>query len=97
MASHIIGIRGPHEGQEIALSEATLTFGRTPDNTLIIDDKKTSRRHAEIRADGPNFVLQDLGSSNGTFVNKQRVQAPSVARGRRDRNRQRGVPLRGRC
>lgn len=81
MPAHIIGIRGLHEGKLAMLGDATITFGRTPENTFSIDDQLTSRRHAEIRFEPSGYVLYDLGSSNGTMVNGQRVQRHALTSG----------------
>jgi FHA domain len=62
-----------------ALGPATLTIGRTPDNQLVVNDPKTSSHHAEIRPDGQGYSITDLGSTNGTFVNGQRL-TPHVPR-----------------
>ncbi len=53
---------------------AKTTLGRHPSNTLRLVDREVSKEHALIEKVGPDFVLKDLGSSNGTFVNGRRVQ-----------------------
>lgn len=60
-----------------------ISIGRTPDNTLALDHKSVSRRHARIEADGDGYVLIDLGSHNGTrvgekLVSKQKLQSGDV-------------------
>jgi pSer/pThr/pTyr-binding forkhead associated (FHA) protein len=52
----------------------TVTIGRGPDNTIVLDDSMVSRHHACIAWDGEGFTVQDMGSRNGTLVNGQRVQ-----------------------
>jgi class 3 adenylate cyclase len=49
------------------------TLGRHPDNTIVVDDHKASRHHALVRLTADGTLLQDLGSTNGTFVNGERV------------------------
>jgi pSer/pThr/pTyr-binding forkhead associated (FHA) protein len=49
------------------------TIGRTPDNQIVVPIREVSRRHAEIVLTGAGYVLKDLGSPNGTFVNGERV------------------------
>ncbi len=57
----------------VPLSSIPLTIGRLPDNLLVINDPKTSSRHAEIRQGAEGYTLTDLGSMNGTFVNEQQL------------------------
>src|SRR5205085_7304071 len=52
------------------------TFGRNADSSIVFTGGRASRRHAEIRRDGADYLLSDLGSSNGTLVNGQRLTAP---------------------
>ncbi len=53
-----------------------LTIGRAPGNDIRIDNLGVSRQHAAIKQQGGRYVLEDLGSSNGTFVNGERVAGP---------------------
>jgi pSer/pThr/pTyr-binding forkhead associated (FHA) protein len=57
---------------------ASLTIGRAPGTSLLIDQGTVSRRHAEIAYAHGCYVVQDLGSSNGTFVNEQALAPHSV-------------------
>lgn len=68
-------------GDRLFLSESTTTFGRAPTNRVVIATERVSRNHAVIRreTDG-SYQLMDLGSSNGTFVNGQRVHRPLILR-----------------
>src|SRR5438045_670979 len=61
------------------LTANTLTIGRSPDNQFVIQDAQAASHHAEIRPDAQGYVLTDLGSTNGTFVNEQRL-SPRVPR-----------------
>lgn len=65
----------PHAQQEVRLSPSTapITIGRAPDNTLVIQDPTVSSRHARLFLQGSQWYVQDLGSTNGTFVNEQRI------------------------
>ena len=61
--------------QTLALTMATLTIGRTPDNGLSLPHPNVSRRHAELRLTPGGLAVTDTGSSNGTFVNGQQLLA----------------------
>jgi hypothetical protein len=72
----IVGLRGSQASQSFVLGDAPLTFGRSPENAIVLDTPRASRRHAEIRREGSDYILADLGSANGTIVNGQRLSAP---------------------
>lgn len=74
MSPQIVAVRGPLAGRVFPLASAPLSFGRTPENVVVLASGMASRRHAEVRAEGGAFVLYDLGSSNGTRVNGQPIQ-----------------------
>ena len=57
------------DGRRIPLGEDAAMIGRAPDSTVVIADPRASRRHAEIRPAGQGFVVNDLGSMNGTLIN----------------------------
>ena len=67
--------------KEIPLKQGTLTIGRTAANDLPIDNLAVSGHHAKISYEGDKFVLEDLNSLNGTFVNNQRVRKSSLKHG----------------
>jgi pSer/pThr/pTyr-binding forkhead associated (FHA) protein len=64
--------------KEILVGKAGLRIGRAADNDLVLDDSRVSGQHAKVVREGQDYYLLDLGSSNGTFVNGQRV--PDVHR-----------------
>jgi hypothetical protein len=61
------------EAREVALADALLNIGKASENALALPDPSVSRHHAAVRRQGGEYVVLDLGSSNGTFVNGQRV------------------------
>ena len=70
MASLFV-IRGRDQGTRFLLEEAVHTVGRTQDNSVRLHDTEVSRKHAELIRKGDSYILRDLSSSNGTFVNGQ--------------------------
>jgi pSer/pThr/pTyr-binding forkhead associated (FHA) protein len=60
--------------KQFTLGDA-LSFGRNTDNDVILDDDQVSRHHARITRQGERFLLEDLSSSNGTFLREQRLAA----------------------
>ena len=80
-------IQGRNRGARFELPEReeAITIGREAGNAVQLEDHEVSRRHAEIRRVGPGFVIGDLKSSNGTFVNDKRVERSELASGDRIR------------
>ncbi len=69
------------DGERVALGDDTTVIGRHAECQIALDDRKVSRRHAEIRPDGDEFRLVDLGSTNGTEVNGSAVTEHVLADG----------------
>ena len=69
---------GPTPGAAFMLEGDQITIGRDPTNSITINDAEISRRHARLSYQGGKYVLEDLGSTNGTFVNGQRLAGPRV-------------------
>jgi DNA-binding response OmpR family regulator len=63
-------------GREHLLSEETMTIGRAVENDIVITSKRVSREHARVTREGQRLVLVDLGSTNGTYLNDERVLSP---------------------
>ena len=68
--------QGPTTGQEIELVKDEFVIGRIEGNDLVIPEPSVSRRHARLIRQGAQVLLEDLGSSNGTFINGQRLSTP---------------------
>jgi len=62
--------------QEHRFLSPTIQIGRAVDNDIVITSKRVSREHARIRQEGRKWLLEDLGSANGTFLNGERVLTP---------------------
>ena len=65
--------QGPQPGQTFSLEKDSTSLGRDPGNDITIDDPQVSRQHARIVRQGGLMVVEDLGSTNGTFVNGVRL------------------------
>ncbi|MGE0609420.1 MAG: SpoIIE family protein phosphatase [Pirellulales bacterium] len=71
-------LKGPLPGQQHHLDRDRSVMGRHPDCDIVIDVGAVSRQHAHIRAVNGEFLIEDLGSRNGTFVNEQKVEQPQA-------------------
>ncbi len=65
--------RGPSAGSRFLLDTDVVTAGRHPDSEIFLDDVTVSRRHAEFRRRPDGFHVADVGSLNGTYVNRDRI------------------------
>jgi len=74
--SQLVMTRGPETGQTFPLDKDSLGLGREPSNDIVIDHPQVSRRHARIVRQGGLMVIEDLGSTNGTFANGIRLSGP---------------------
>lgn len=63
--------RGPYAGARFLLDQPITTAGRHPESDIFLDDVTVSRRHAEFRANEGEFEVFDVGSLNGTYVNRE--------------------------
>ena len=73
--------RGPNAGSRFLLDQDVTTAGRHPDSDIFLDDVTVSRRHVEFRRDGGGFAVYDVGSLNGTYVNRERIDSATLAGG----------------
>jgi hypothetical protein len=67
---------GGRAGEHFIPQGNRTTIGRSPDNDIFLDDVTVSRKHAVLAQDGNQFLIEDLGSLNGTFVNRRRIESP---------------------
>jgi len=79
-----LGIKGPAlvvrsgggmAGQSFQPTEGRTLVGRSPECDVFLDDVTVSRRHAELTREGETFSIRDLGSLNGTYVNRKRIES----------------------
>ncbi|MBV8347603.1 MAG: FHA domain-containing protein [Mycolicibacterium sp.] len=73
--------RGPNAGSQFLLDQRLTTAGRHPGSDIVLDDITVSRRHAEFRLENGEFRVVDVGSLNGTYVNREPVEWAVLANG----------------
>ena len=69
------------ERRELRFDAGDVSIGRSSENAFPIPDRRLSRRHARIERDALGFVLTDLGSANGTWLNRRRVASERLVQG----------------
>lgn len=73
--------RGPNAGSRYVLKADVVTAGRHPDSDIFLDDVSVSRRHAEFRRTAHGFEVVDVGSLNGTYVNRETIDSSELSGG----------------
>jgi pSer/pThr/pTyr-binding forkhead associated (FHA) protein len=73
--------RGPGSGSRFLLDADVVNAGRHPDSEIFLDDVTVSRRHAEFHRSGDSFTVSDVGSLNGTYVNRDRIDRVQLTDG----------------
>ncbi len=73
--------RGPNAGSRFLLDADVTTAGRHPDSDIFLDDVTVSRRHAQFVREGAGFAVRDVGSLNGTYLNRERIESAVLAGG----------------
>ncbi|MER7210589.1 FHA domain-containing protein [Streptosporangium sp. NPDC000239] len=68
---------GPLQGTTITLSETPITIGRATDATLVVSDDYASSRHARLFPQDGQWIVEDLGSTNGTYLDRSKVTRPT--------------------
>jgi hypothetical protein len=74
----VVRAGGGRAGETFAPVGPRTLIGRSPECEIFLDDVTVSRRHAELLHDGENYTIRDLGSLNGTFVNRERVESAEL-------------------
>jgi pSer/pThr/pTyr-binding forkhead associated (FHA) protein len=72
-------IEGPLKGQTVGLSDE-VTIGRADKCKLVLDDTYVSQMHARVYTRGDGYAVEDLGSTNGTYLNRRRITTPADVR-----------------
>jgi pSer/pThr/pTyr-binding forkhead associated (FHA) protein len=72
---------GVREGETIAFDSDVLTIGRSPQSDLFLDDVTVSRHHARVIRDANGYLVEDLNSLNGTYVNRKRIERDRLSDG----------------
>ncbi len=75
-ASQVVVVEGLNAGVTVPLGDLPILIGRGSDATIQLDDDYVSTRHARFMANGDQWFIEDLGSTNGTFLGTQRVTTP---------------------
>ncbi len=73
--------RGPNAGSRFLLDATITTAGRHPESDIFLDDVTVSRRHAEFVRGGDGYLVRDVGSLNGTYLNRGRIDTAALAGG----------------
>jgi pSer/pThr/pTyr-binding forkhead associated (FHA) protein len=74
---HLVITEGSLAGQSVDLSEAPITIGRAPESTLVLTDDYASTHHARLVPQDGQWLIEDLGSTNGTYLDKAKVTRPT--------------------
>ncbi len=77
----LIVLRGPNTGARFLLDDAEVSSGRGPESDIFLDDVTVSRKHAVFSREGEGFSVRDVGSLNGTYVNRERIDASPLRTG----------------
>jgi pSer/pThr/pTyr-binding forkhead associated (FHA) protein len=80
-AGMLVVKRGPGAGSKFVLDQPVVSAGRHPQSHIFLDDVTVSRRHAEIHRQADGYVLRDVGSLNGTYLNRERIEEAAISNG----------------
>ena len=76
-ARQLLVTQGGLTGTRISLDSRPILIGRADDSTLVLDDDYASTRHARIAPQGDDWYVEDLGSTNGTYLDRAKVSGPT--------------------
>jgi len=76
--TRVVIMDGPSAGQSVPLDDLPLLVGRGPDAAIRLDDDYVSTRHARIGSSNDTFYVEDLGSTNGTYIGSQRLTSATA-------------------
>jgi pSer/pThr/pTyr-binding forkhead associated (FHA) protein len=76
-ARRLVVTEGPLAGTSIPLADTPVTIGRADDSTLVVNDDYVSSRHARLVPRGDSWVVEDMGSTNGTYLDRTKVSRPT--------------------
>jgi pSer/pThr/pTyr-binding forkhead associated (FHA) protein len=74
---HLVVTAGSLAGQSVELENAPVTIGRAPESTLVLTDDYASTHHARLVPRDGQWLIEDLGSTNGTYLDKTKVTGPT--------------------
>ena len=83
LRASVVIVEGPGAGQEYPLEKAVSVLGREKGADILLPDTAVSRRHAALDAEGTAFRLRDLGSTNGTLLNGEKIREGAIRHGDR--------------
>ena len=76
--THVLVVDGANRGERADLTQAPILIGRGSDAAIRLDDDYVSTRHARIAASGDQWFVEDLGSTNGTYIGSARITQPTT-------------------
>lgn len=76
--THVLVVEGANSGERAELDQAPILIGRGNDAAIRLDDDYVSTRHARIAASGDQWFVEDLGSTNGTYIGSARITQPTT-------------------
>jgi hypothetical protein len=76
--THVLVVDGANKGERADLAQAPILIGRGADAAIRLDDDYVSTRHARIAASGDQWFVEDLGSTNGTYIGSARITQPTT-------------------